>query len=397
MLFGAHHRRGPVDAVRRSLQVILVVSLCAAVAACSGSDASVTAAQANVAAKERALTKAQADAASATKSYCSAAATYITAIDRYGDVLNATAPTVGDVVVAGKDLRAPRADAQSSAEDAMAAQEAVTQAQQDLDDANAHLAAVQASSTGGTPPPTASPTSSPNPVVPTETVARVQQAEDDFAAAQRGITRDTPLSAASVQFNSAAVALEMAWLQLFSQSGCLTDEQQKAATQAVSEYTTALQKDLATAGYYSGTADGVYGPETVAAVEALQKAHGLPVTGAVDKATAAALQSDLAAKGGAATQASVASTAALQQTLKLAGYWDGPVDGQWTPELTDALKEFQTALGVPATGTVDSATIAAFEKQLEGTQSPTPTATPTPSTPSEKPSTAAPSPSTSAT
>jgi peptidoglycan hydrolase-like protein with peptidoglycan-binding domain len=234
-------------------------------------------------------------------------------------------------------------------------------------------------------------------VVPTETVARVQQAEDDFAAAQRGITRDTPLSAASVQFNSAAVALEMAWLQLFSQSGCLTDEQQKAATQAVSEYTTALQKDLATAGYYSGTADGVYGPETVAAVEALQKAHGLPVTGAVDKATAAALQSDLAAKGGAATQASVASTAALQQTLKLAGYWDGPVDGQWTPELTDALKEFQTALGVPATGTVDSATIAAFEKQLEGTQSPTPTATPTPSTPSEKPSTAAPSPSTSAT
>jgi hypothetical protein len=27
------------------------------------------------------------------------------------------------------------------------------------------------------------------------------------------------------------------------------------------------------------------------------------------------------------------SAAAVQSTLKLAGYWNGPVDGQWTEEL----------------------------------------------------------------
>ena len=60
----------------------------------------------------------------------------------------------------------------------------------------------------------------------------------------------------------------------------------------------------------------------------------------------------------------MASTAAVQQTLKLAGFWDGPVDGEWTPELTEALKDFQTELGVEPTGTVDAATIAALEKAI---------------------------------
>jgi peptidoglycan hydrolase-like protein with peptidoglycan-binding domain len=138
--------------------------------------------------------------------------------------------------------------------------------------------------------------------------------------------------------------------------------------------TVALQRDLADAGYYEGRVDGVYGPETVAAVEALQKANGLPETGAMDKATEEALRAELQAAGGTAAQEEVTSTAALQQTLKLAGYWDGPVDGQWADELTDALKEFQTDLGVKPTGEVDAATIAAFELALATEQ-----ATPSPS------------------
>jgi peptidoglycan hydrolase-like protein with peptidoglycan-binding domain len=119
----------------------------------------------------------------------------------------------------------------------------------------------------------------------------------------------------------------------------------------------------------------------VAAVESLQKAHGLPVTGTVDKATDAALRADLGAKGGAAAKDAVASTAAVQQTLKLAGYWDGPVDGEWTPALTEAVKTFQTDLGVKPTGEVDAATVAAFEKAIAAAQPPesTPPATPAPS------------------
>jgi peptidoglycan hydrolase-like protein with peptidoglycan-binding domain len=111
--------------------------------------------------------------------------------------------------------------------------------------------------------------------------------------------------------------------------------------------------------------DGVYGPATVAAVQALQKAHDLPETGTVDMATDAALRAELRAEGGAAADEAIAATAAVQQTLKLAGFWTGPVDGTWTAELTESLKSFQAALGVEPTGTVDAATIAAAEQALK--------------------------------
>jgi peptidoglycan hydrolase-like protein with peptidoglycan-binding domain len=80
-------------------------------------------------------------------------------------------------------------------------------------------------------------------------------------------------------------------------------------------------------------------------------------------------------------------TAALQTVLKLAGYWPGPIDGQWTDELTAALKSFQTALGVPPSGTVDTATIAAFQAALaEAKAEPTTTtAPPTTSPPTTRP------------
>ena len=313
-------------------------------------------------AKQQALADAQAEAASAKTSFCSTAADYIAAVDRYGDVLTATAPTVGDVEAAGHDLEQPREDATAAAEAAVSAQQAVVQAEQELADAQAAVASASTSaktSAGSTPPP-ASPTTS----VPPATVNRVKQAETEFSAAQSGISDQTPLRQAAQQFNAAAVALEMSWLALFADAGCLTGEAQKSAQKAVHDYAAALQRSLSEAGYYSGKVDGVYGPSTVEAVQSLQKAHGLPVTGTVDKATQAALQADLQAKGGAAAQQALASTAAVQQTLKLAGFWTGPVDGQWTPALTEALKKFQTELGVPATGTVDAATIAALEKAI---------------------------------
>ena len=40
------------------------------------------------------------------------------------------------------------------------------------------------------------------------------------------------------------------------------------------------------------------------------------------------------------------------------------VDGTWTPALTDALKAFQTKLGVKPTGTVDAATITALNESI---------------------------------
>jgi murein L,D-transpeptidase YcbB/YkuD len=252
------------------------------------------------------------------------------------------------------------------------------EAEQELFDAQTALAALTASgTTAATTPP--APTTPP-PLAPPATVTRVQQAESDFTEAQQGITDETPLVQASQQFNAAVVALEIAWLRLFADAGCLSDEQQEQAVAAVTAYTTALQTSLTDAGYYEGEVDGVYGPTTVDAVEALQEAHGLPVTGTVDKATAEALQADLEALGGAEAEQAVASTAAVQQTLKLAGFWDGPVDGEWTPELTRALMEFQTELGVEPTGTVDAATIAALEQAIAEAQAEPTTATSEPPT-----------------
>jgi peptidoglycan hydrolase-like protein with peptidoglycan-binding domain len=365
-----------------SLLVTFVVGIAVAavaLAGCSDNITPVDRANAKVAAKEKAVTEAEAALAAASDQFCGASETYIEALDRYGDILNETAPTVGDVRDAGADLVEPREDAFGGAEAAAEAQQALTTAQQELADAQAALADLQGSS--ATPSESAEPTSTP--LAPAASIDRVKRAEQEFASAQEAITDQTPLSDASELFNSAAFALDVAWLRLFADTGCLSDDQEQQAAAAVTAYTTALQQDLAATGYYTGTVDGLYGPQTVQAVQALQKAKGLPVTGTVDKATAIALQEELAALSGAAAQESVATTAAIQQTLTLAGFWDGPIDGIWTPELTEAVKEFQIELGVEPTGVVDAATVAAFEKAFAELSAPEPTPTPSPSSTDE--------------
>ena len=330
---------------------------------------------------QQALSDAQSNFTAKSAEFCKNSQSYITALDRYGDVLNQTEPTVGDVKDAGTDLQQPSADAISSAEAAVSAQQQLVAAEKDLADAKTELAAAKAATSGqSTTPKTTTPATSVAPLAPSATVNRVKQDEADFTTAQKAITDQTPLTQASQQFNAAAVALEMSWLRLFADAGCLTDDQQKKAEAAAHDYTAAVQKSLADAGYYQGETDGVYGPATVDAVKALQKVHSLPVTGTVDKATAAGLQADLAAKGGQVAQDAVASTAAVQQTLKLAGFWNGPVDGNWTPALTEALKAFQTKLGVKPTGAVDAATIAALEHAIATAKAAKASSSPTNST-----------------
>jgi peptidoglycan hydrolase-like protein with peptidoglycan-binding domain len=103
----------------------------------------------------------------------------------------------------------------------------------------------------------------------------------------------------------------------------------------------------------------------VAAVEALQEDAGLPVTGVVDRATSLALDAAVVAEKGQDAAELALQTVAVQTALKVTGFWDGPVDGEWTDELTEALKDFQEALGVEPTGEVDAETLAAFEEFLE--------------------------------
>ena len=216
-------------------------------------------------------------------------------------------------------------------------------------------------------------------VVSQLTVDRVKQAESDLTKAAEGITDQTPLAKAGAAFNSAAFALEVTWLQLLAEAGCLSDEQHAQAVTKVRDYTVALQTQLQLAGYYKGKVDGVYGPDTVDAVKKLQTDSGLPATGFVDRATALALDAKVQAIGANAATQSLTQTAAVQSVLKVAGYWTGPIDGKWTPELTDALKAFQTALGVPPRGAVDTATLNALEQTIANAK-PATTTTTAPST-----------------
>ncbi|GGN59808.1 hypothetical protein GCM10010112_15310 [Actinoplanes lobatus] len=350
---------------------ILILTGILAVTGCDSADggARVTVAERQLADAQEALAGAQAELAGQIEAFCRTSSSYVTALDRYGDLITGTAPTVGDVKEAGADLADPRSEVVTSVEKLAAARQAVADAEKELAEATAALASARAGASLP-PAPSPSPSKAPEPraSVADTTVSRVRQADADFTAAQEGVADQTPLRQASERFNSAAVALEMSWLDLLGEAGCATEEQRGQAR----DYTLAVQKSLSTAGYYKAEVDGVYGPTTVDAVRALQKAHGLTETGTVDKATDAALQKDLRAKGGAAADEAIASTAAVQQTLKLAGFWTGPVDGNWTDQLTEALKAFQKDLGVEPTGTVDAATIAAVENALAARPSPAP-------------------------
>jgi peptidoglycan hydrolase-like protein with peptidoglycan-binding domain len=328
----------------------------------------VTAAQRRVDAAEAELADAQAAFADASTAFCDDSKSYIESVDRYGSVLTDEAVTVGDVTTAGADLEQPREAVQSSADDVLAAHERVGKADQELADAQAALDEAESGTSAPDEPET---TTTTEPLVPDATVDRVKTAEDDLHSAFEGVTPDTPLTDATAQVNAAAFALQVAWLRLFVDAGCLAEGQQAPAVEAVAAYTTALQTDLTTAGYLAeGGVDGIYGPATVDAVEELQRDSGLPVTGFVDRATSAALDAAVEAAGGAAATQAVADTAALQATLTLAGYWTGPIDGQWTDALTAALASLQTDLGVPATGVVDAATLEAMQRAIEEARTP---------------------------
>ena len=229
---------------------------------CSGDaqDASVKLARADVARKQAAVVGAGNAATSAATAFCSASAEYITAIDQYGDLLTQSAPTVGDVVTAGGDLDEPSAEAAAAGQDVSKSKADLASAEADLAAAEDKLADAEQAAAGETPAPASSgPSPSPSATATPASVARVQQAEQQFTAAQEGITEQTPLAQAAEQFNSAASPSRWPGSGC-SPTGCIPDAQQAQAAAAVSAYTVALQQQLTDAGYYTGAVDGLYGP-----------------------------------------------------------------------------------------------------------------------------------------
>ena len=172
-------------------------------------------AQAKVSAKEKALSAAKADVTAAIGG--------ILRSER--DVHHGAGPVRRRADPVGRDGRGRHHCGQPTwpnhgrtsrrrADAAVAAQQAVADAKNELADAEAALVALQSPSASATSSPKAS--ASPKPLVPAGTVNRVKEAETELATAQQGITDETPLAQASEQFNAAVVALEMSWLKLTS-------------------------------------------------------------------------------------------------------------------------------------------------------------------------------------
>ncbi len=282
------------------------------------------------------------DVAAAQEQFCTDTRAYIETIGQYGGLFEDVELTVGDV--------------RSAAEELAPGREAVIEA------AEVFAEAVEADPESGVTIE----------IVDPESIAAVEDAERAFERAS-DIEDRMGLVDAGVRFTSAAYQLEVAWVRLFADAGCLEgdDVAQAEAQQWVSDYVSAIQTDLRAIGYYTGEVDGIYGPQTIAAVEQFQADHRLPVTGLVDPATQAVLQVELAGRQSA-------QIGALQAILVATGHYSGPVDGVWSAEVEDALKALQEDLGVPVTGAVDAATMRALEAALAAAgQAPVPPPTET--------------------
>jgi peptidoglycan hydrolase-like protein with peptidoglycan-binding domain len=143
------------------------------------------------------------------------------------------------------------------------------------------------------------------------------------------------------------------------------------------EHVEKLQRALQIKGYLKGTVDGLYGEMTAEAVRKYQKAVGLGVTGSASSATILKLfgkASDISAREdpGMKGITSIAGikvpntskpgnsgshVKALQQALKLKGYYKASVDSSYGKATTEAVVKFQKATGLTADGIAGNSTI----------------------------------------
>jgi peptidoglycan hydrolase-like protein with peptidoglycan-binding domain len=135
--------------------------------------------------------------------------------------------------------------------------------------------------------------------------------------------------------------------------------------------TTAVQERLREAGTYTGAADGVWGPESQAALDRFQQARGMPVTGSMNLATAQALGVGvprlLPPVEPVPTPAAVSPVALspaavrnVQNRLRALGFYRAAPDGLWGAGTQAALERFQRGRGLEANGQINPTTAQAL-------------------------------------
>jgi peptidoglycan hydrolase-like protein with peptidoglycan-binding domain len=141
-------------------------------------------------------------------------------------------------------------------------------------------------------------------------------------------------------------------------------EQPSTPTEAV---VADLQELMTRLGYYTGPIDGVYSEATTAAVTEMQKALGVTADGVYGPETEAALK-----------QKGKDVVVQVQTALTEYGYYTGEIDGDYGAATQDAVKKLQSDLGVTVDGKVGQETVDAFNKAVaDGTIKPVATTTTT--------------------
>ena len=126
----------------------------------------------------------------------------------------------------------------------------------------------------------------------------------------------------------------------------------------------ALQKNLITLGYLTGSADGKFGYGTRSAVRAFQAASGLTADGEAGEQTLKAITAAISAISAATTLQEGSrgdAVKALQQKLISLGKLTGSADGIYGSSTKAAVRSFQQSAGLTVTGIADSATISAID------------------------------------
>jgi len=141
-----------------------------------------------------------------------------------------------------------------------------------------------------------------------------------------------------------------------------------------------LQQALKIKGYFTSAVDGKYGDLTVAAVKAYQKAMGLSQTGKADYATIMKLFgkvlyttvandpqmqgitkiSQIAVPATSQKGNSGKNVLALQQALKIKGFYKAPIDSKYGDLTVAAVKAFQKSKGLTQDGKAGNDTIKAL-------------------------------------
>lgn len=164
---------------------------------------------------------------------------------------------------------------------------------------------------------------------------------------------------------------------------------QEAPKTSVDPILIAVQTGLSRQGFYKGAIDGLAGPATEAAILTYQRQNGLELTGVASSQLAAHIRgngqgqaqtqplqtvsvdqssprssdaiADLLSQGQGQVQNQPSilpqrdeTVRTLQIKLKQVGFDPGPLDGVFGAGTERALKSFQSAHGLPATGQVDA-------------------------------------------